>query len=71
MTGRVQRLALALFLVLCAQSCARPRDEQTPQQVSGGVAAVGRLSPAALPALRDSFNAAEGSVRVLVMLSPT
>ena len=67
---RAQRLALALFLGICVQSCAEPR-EAPPEHGIAGEAAVGRLSPEALSALRDSFNAAEGSVRILVMLSPT
>ena len=67
----IARLAIAMFLVLCAQSCAGPRDEQPPEQGSAGMPAIGRLSPGALSALRDSFNAAEGSIRILVMLSPT
>jgi hypothetical protein len=68
---RAQRLALALFLGICVQSCAEPREARPPGQGIAGEAAVGRLSPEALSALRDSFNAAEGSVRLLVMLSPT
>lgn len=67
MTGRVQRLTQVLLLVICAQSCGRLRDEQPP----AGVPVLTLLSPATLSVLRDSFNAAEDSVRILVMLSPT
>jgi hypothetical protein len=55
---------LSILLAAALLSCGEAPKED-------GDAKVTRLDPGALPALRDSFNAAEGSVRVLVMLSPT
>ena len=71
MGDRVNRSALVLLLVICAQSCASPRDERSREKGAAGALVLARLSPGALPALRDSFNAAQDSVRILVMLSPT
>lgn len=42
-----------------------------PRHVPAGQASLARLDAATLPAFRDTFNASEGKVRVVAMLSPT
>jgi len=42
-----------------------------PRRVPQGQPPLATLSPGSLPAFRDVFNASEGQVRVLVLLSPT
>lgn len=42
-----------------------------PRRVPPGQPALATLGPGSLPAFQDAFNAADGEVRVLAMLSPT
>jgi hypothetical protein len=42
-----------------------------PRRVPPGQPALATLDSSSLPAFRNAFNAADGDVRVLVMLSPT
>jgi len=45
--------------------------ECAPRHVPDGQPPMTVLSAGSLPALRQTFNASEGTVRVLAMLSPT
>jgi hypothetical protein len=62
---------LALLLAAGSLSCAESQDERVAGRDAGESATLARLDPGALPALRDSFNAADDRPRILVMLSPT
>jgi len=42
-----------------------------PRRVPPGQPPLTTLSPESLPAFRETFNASQGKVRILVMLSPT
>lgn len=67
---RYPRFLLTLLLAAGSLSCAESQDERAAGG-GGEAAALARLDPGTLPALRDSFNAAEDRPRILVMLSPT
>jgi len=56
-----------LAVAALSMSCAERRD---PGAGSGAVQ-VTRLESGSIPALRDSFNAASGQERILLLLSPT
>jgi len=42
-----------------------------PRHVPEGQPPLQTLAPGSLPAFRDEFNAAQGNVRILALLSPT
>jgi hypothetical protein len=42
-----------------------------PRQVPPGQSPLTTIAPDSLPGLKDAFNAADGKVRLLVLLSPT
>ena len=42
-----------------------------PRSVPAGQPPLAKLDAAGLPAFREAFNGASGSIRLLVMLSPT
>ncbi len=69
---RLSRAPIALLLVAAwTLSCAQPPNERVLGRDSRGSRKLVQLDTSTIPALRDSFNAAEGSARILVMLSPT
>jgi len=70
------RKAIFAFLIFvaavaCALGGALAWYKLAPRRVPEGQAALLTLDSGALPEFRDAFNAAEGEVRVLALLSPT
>jgi hypothetical protein len=73
---RTSRRVIKVLLVLVASTCFALAGlflwmKLAPRHVPAGQAKLVTLGPDSLPAFRDAFNAAEGEVRVLAMLSPT
>ena len=62
-------VALAAVIVLCAATYAWLRF--APRRVPTGQRPLTTLSSESLAGFRDTFNTAEGEVRVLALLSPT
>ena len=66
------KVALALTVVVvvaCAAAVAWMK--LAPRRVPPGQPPLSTLDSGSVPAFRDAFNASEGEVRVLAMLSPT
>ena len=59
--------AVAIVLVGAAFAWVR----YSPRRVPRGQPPLSTLGPGSLAEFRDAFNAGEGSIRVLAMLSPT
>lgn len=60
---------VAVVVVVCATTFAWVK--LAPRRVPQGQPPLSTLNAGALPAFRDAFNAADGEVRILAMLSPT
>ena len=70
---RVAAKALLVPVVALLAVCAAAYAwlQLSPRRVPEGQPSLTRLRADSLPAFRDAFNASEGEVRVLAMLSPT
>lgn len=62
-------ILLAAAVVVCAAAFAWMK--LAPRRVPAGQPPLSTLDSGSVPAFRDAFNASEGEVRVLAMLSPT
>lgn len=73
---RTSRRVIKVLLVLVASTSVVLAGlflsmKYAPRHVPTGQAGLVTLGPDSLPAFRDAFNAAEGEVRILALLSPT
>ena len=69
---KMPRRAIVLVLLFLAIGAAFAAYHwMAPRRTPPGQRPLADLTPATLPALRESFNGASGATRVLVMLSPT
>ena len=67
----IRILVLFVVAVALAGGAVLAWIKLAPRRVPAGQAALARVEVDSLPAIRDAFNAAEGEVRILAMLSPT
>ena len=67
----IQILVLFVVAVAVAGGAVLAWIKLAPRRVPPGQAALAHVQADSLPVIRGAFNAAEGEVRILAMLSPT
>ena len=67
----IQVLVLFVVAGVVAAAAVLAWIQFAPRRVPEGQAALSRVEADSLPAIRNAFNAAEGEVRILALLSPT
>ena len=67
----IQVLVLFVVAVALVGTAVLAWVQFAPRRVPPGQASLSRVELDSLPAIRGAFNAADGEVRILAMLSPT